>query len=422
MRILLINYRYFISGGPERYMFNIKELLENHGHEVIPFSIKHNKNQYSEYSNYFMDAVGSGDEVYADEYVRDLKTSTKVIGRIIYSFEAKNRLKKLIRDIKPDLAYILHFQNKMSCSVIFAAKEMKIPVVQRISDFGHICQNSNSSFYLRSKREPCERCLHGSILNTIIYRCSDSSLLNSVIKTGSLLVMNLLNIKDQIDAFIFPSSFTMSKYVEFGVKLERANYIPTFFNIAPINDKQIEYKKYALFIGRLVPEKGLMTLIKAFENSKFNLKIIGLSGDHSYELELKNYLEGKNHCIEFLGEMNFNDIQNYLAECLFTIVPSEWYENLPNTILESYAFKKCVVATNIGSLKEAVIDNSTGFLFNYKDHISLREKIEILFSNLDIAAQYGKNGFEQINIRYSPETHYRELMKVFNKLVAQSKQ
>jgi glycosyltransferase involved in cell wall biosynthesis len=422
MKIVLVNYRYFISGGPERYMFNIKQVLEKNGHEVIPFSIKHNKNQPSEYEEYFMDPIGTGDEVYGHEYKRDIKTSIQVVSRIIYSFEAKNKLKKLLKDVKPDLVYILHFQNKMSCSIVDAAKDLKIPVVQRISDFGHICQNLTSSFYLYSKGEICERCLHGSAFNNIKHRCVQDSLIYSVIKTSSLLLMQSLNIKDKIDAFVFPSAFTMSKYIEFGVKPEKGFCIPTFFNKGLINESEISYENYAVYIGRIVPEKGLKTLINAFIGTSYNLKIIGFSSDGVYDTELKEYIKDKDHNIEFLGEMNFDQIQVYLKKCLFTLVPSEWYDNLPNTILESYAFKKCVVATNIGSLKEAVINEETGLLFDYKDSASLRSKIEILFHNTDLARQYGANAYEKINTLYSETTHYQHLIEVFENVMAKSEQ
>ncbi|WP_114936359.1 glycosyltransferase family 4 protein [Mucilaginibacter endophyticus] len=416
MKIVLVNYRYFVSGGPERYMFNIMDLLEKNNHEVIPFSIKHNRNEPSEYEEYFMDPIGSGDEVYGHEYKRDLKTVSKVIGRIIYSFEAKNKLKKLLKDVNPDLVYILHFRNKMSCSVVDAAKDLGIPVIHRISDFGYMCQNLTSSFYLYSKGEICEKCLHGSLFNNVKHRCVNDSYVNSFIKTASLLVLQSIGIKDKVDAFIFPSAFTMSKYLEYGVKPEKVHCIPTFFNNTLVNNDLITYGKFALFIGRIVPEKGLMTLVKAFENTDFNLKIIGFSSDGEYDVHLKDYLKDKKHNIEFLGAMNFNEIQEYLRTCLFTVVPSEWYDNLPNTMLESYAFSKCVVATNIGSLKEAVIENETGLLFEYKNPESLRSKIEILFNNPELAKQMGEKAFEKANTTYSESTHYNSLIKVFEEV------
>ena len=179
MKIVIANIRYFVSGGPERYLFNITEVLEKNGHTVIPFSIKHNNNRPSSFSDYFMDTVGKGDEIFAHEYKKNLQTILKVLGRMLYSFHAKAKFKKLLNDVKPDLIYVLYYQNKMSTSIIDAAYELKVPVVQRISDFGHIC--ANNVFFIYQKNQVCERCLHGSKLNAIKYKCVGNSSLNSFI-------------------------------------------------------------------------------------------------------------------------------------------------------------------------------------------------------------------------------------------------
>ena len=100
MKIVLVNYRYFFSGGPERYMFNIKELLEKEGHEVIPFSVQHNKNAETPYSKYFLSPIGSGDEVYFSDVQKSkmsLKEKWKGLTRMIYSYEAKKCIKKLLQ-------------------------------------------------------------------------------------------------------------------------------------------------------------------------------------------------------------------------------------------------------------------------------------------------------------------------------------
>lgn len=85
-----------------------------------------------------------------------------------------------------------------------------------------------------------------------------------------------------------------------------------------------------------------MTLIKTFENTEYNLKIIGFS-NNGYEDKLKSYLKDKKHNIEFLGRKNFEEIIPYLKSCLCTTVPSEWYDNFPNVILESFAYKKLLL-------------------------------------------------------------------------------
>jgi glycosyltransferase involved in cell wall biosynthesis len=179
----------------------------------------------------------------------------------------------------------------------------------------------------------------------------------------------------------------------------------------------ITYEKFALFIGRIEEEKGILTLIKAFENTDYNLKIIGFSKS-GYDKVMKEYLIGKKHNIEFLGKKDFNEIQPYLAGCSFTVVPSEWYDNLPNTMLESFAFKKCVVATNIGSLTELVNTGNTGFLFGLKDVQGLKKIIAKLFNDVSLCTVMGNNAYLKLKAEFSQEKHYETLMQLFNDTVS----
>lgn len=416
MRIALVNYRYFFSGGPERYMFNIKEILEKKGHQVIPFSVQHKKNAFTEYEKYFLSPIGKGDEVYFGDYnKKSLRNNIKGLFRMIYSFEAKKKFKIFLKVTKPDIIYILYFQNKISCSIIDAANSLNIPIVQRISDFSLICPNG--SFYRQDVNNICELCIDKNKWSSVKHKCVYNSYTYSFIKLSALKVQEFINIKNKIRKFIFPSTFTLNLFVKSGFPREKLIHIPTLFNTNTIRkDLNIEYEKFALYIGRIVPEKGVRTLIDAFINSDYNLKIIGFSDDN-YENELKKYIADKNHKIEFLGRMDFYEIQEYLSKCLFTIIPSEWYDNLPNTILESYAFRKCIIATNIGSLSENVINNESGLLFEYKNSVDLRNNIEKLFNNPKKAEEMGKNGYQMIKSKYDEESHYHELINTFQSII-----
>ena len=420
MKIAIVNYRYFFSGGPERYLFNIKSILESYGHEVIPFSVKHNKNEPTPSEKYFLEAIGTGNEIYAGEYnANSVKDKLKILARMLYSFEAKKKFKFFLEETNPDIIYILYFQHKISCSIINVAHKMKIPMVQRISDFSLLCPCN--IFYRYDINEVCELCLHHSKLNSIKYKCVYDSYTYSLIKSIAIDIQQKVRVKKKIDKFIFPSKFTLSKFVEAGFQKNKLEYLPTLFNSNLINRKlPIEYEKFALYIGRTDPDKGLMTMLNAFINTDYSLKIIGFSnGD--YHNSLIEYTKGKNHNIEFLGKMDFDEIQLVLSKCLFTIIPSEWYDNLPNTLLESYAFKKCVIATNIGSLSENVIENVTGLLFDYKNSNSLREKIEFLFNNPLNAKAMGEKANHSILDKYSAENHYNALVKLFNKVINDKK-
>lgn len=419
MKIILINYRFFISGGPERYMFNIINLLQQKGHTVIPFSVKHNKNAATPYENYFLDPIGKGDEVYASEYnKRDFSIVINSLGRMLYSTEAKNKLEVLIKAVQPDLIYVLHYQNKISASIFNAAVKYNIPVVNRISDFGMIC--ANSMLFRTQQKDVCERCLQGSKWNAVKNKCVQDSYIYSAIKAASLFIAdNVVHVKDKINAFVVPSSFTIQKMILNGIDEKKLHHIPTFFS-SEISDEpeKISYESFAVYLGRVVQEKGLFTLIKAFVNTKNHLKIIGFSND-GYQAELEQYLNNKQHFIEFVGRKEFNEIIPYLQKCAFTIVPSESYDNFPNSVLESYAFKKPVIATNLGSLKEMISDGITGLLFKQQDSEDLNKKVTFLLNNLEICKTFGENGYNKMINEYSKEKHYEKLIRLFNGLVKQ---
>lgn len=426
MKIVLVNYRYFISGGPERYYFNIKEILEQNGHEVIPFSIKSARNFPNEYEKYFLDIVD--DEVYfAQAKKKTPMMILKSFTRMFYSFEAKNKMRQLIREQKPDLVYIMQMHNKISPSIVDAARAEGVPVVHRISDFQYMCPNA---LFYNDKIGVCEECLKGNRMACVRNKCVLNSPVYSGIKMMAKWMHDVMKVHKRIDQFIVPSEFTYEKLHEYGIPYEKLNHIPTFFNLKE-KDPKVEYKPYVLFVGRIEKQKGLMTLVKAFGDLPYELKIIGFSND-GYEDELKKYLGrpikgdlnieesctyGKNGNIHFLGKKTFEEIAPYLKECLCTTVPSEWYDNFPNSLIESYAFKKAVIATDFGSLQYMVKEGETGLKFKYADIEDFREKIRWMFEHQEEAKKMGENGYKLIETVYSPEAHYETLMSIFEKLV-----
>lgn len=406
MRIILVNYRYFISGGPERYYFNVKELLERHGHEVIPFSIKNSRNFPTEYEDYFLDSTD--DEVYFAQQKKSARTAVKSFSRMFYSREAKKKFNKLIADVKPDLVYIMQYHNKISPSIIYAARKHGVPVIHRISDFQYMCPNA---LFYNDIKGVCEDCLQGKRWSCVKYRCVHNSKALSGIKMLAKMLHDKMHVTKKIDAFVVPSTFTLGKLKEYGIPQEKLNHIPTFFNEKePV--KEVSYEPFALYVGRIEKQKGLMTLIKAFAGTDRNLKVIGFSND-GYIDELKQYLADKKHNIEFLGRLDFDDIKPYLETCRFTVVPSEWYDNFPNSILESFAFRKCVVATDFGSLPELVIDGVTGLTFEYGNPQSLREQADKLFDDPALAEKLGEGAYRLLQDKCVPEKHYEQLSSLF---------
>jgi glycosyltransferase involved in cell wall biosynthesis len=417
MKIVLVNYRYFFSGGPERYMFNIKQILEDNGHLVIPYSIQHKLNVKSEYEKEFLSPIGKGEEVYFSDVQKNKSLSARWKGftRMVYSTEARKSFKKFLKKHNPDIVYILYYQNKMSCSIVDAAYEMGIPVVHRISDYSLVVPCS--MMYNQNKRCLCEECLYGSIFNAISECCIYGSAIYSWVKVLALQVQKWRRISKKTAAYVFPSAFTMSKFVDAGFNKDKLYFVPTLFNKATlIKGLNVEWNDFALYIGRVDPDKGIKTLLDGFVDTPYNLKIIGYTSK-DYLTELREYLKEKNHRIEFLGKMDFYQMQEYLSKCLFTIIPSEWYDNLPNTLIEAFAMKKCVVASNIGSLAENIEDEQTGMLFDCKNACDLRSKVDYLFTHKEKAKEWGENAALFADEKFSVETHYSALMKVFEKVI-----
>ena len=278
------------------------------------------------------------------------KTVLQMLDRQFYSFGVRKRLEKLIQDTKPDVCYLMHHYSKLSPSVIDACKKHKIPVVMRLSDFLLACPNA--LFFRQGKI--CEECLQKSFTSAIKHKCVKNSLISSIIKVSSMYFNQLLRIYRKVNYIVAPSSFTISK-IRQKLPKNKFVYIPTFIN--PTEKYNQMLGNYALFVGRTEEEKGIMTLIRAFQGLNYKLKIVGKSSTE-YDNKIKAYLkENKIANIEFVGPKNGKDLWNIYRKSRCVIVPAEWYENMPNVLLEGMLFSKPIIASDLGSFKEMINDN-----------------------------------------------------------------
>ena len=412
MRILLVNYRYFISGGPEKYMFNIKNILQDKGHEVIPFSIHSNKNVETEYSKYFVEPIGSRDSVYFEECKKTPRVIMQMLSRSIYSVEVKRALQREIKDVKPDVVYIIHFVNKLSPSVIRGAKLSGVPVVLRLSDYFLLCPR----FDFLYNGKICEDCITDGYMTCIKKRCVKGSLFASFVRVFSMKIHKLMKIYDDVDIFITPSEFLKKKLESNGFDEKKIKCIPTF-TISRNQCEDFVVGEYGLYFGRITEEKGVDTVVRAYEKlPEYQLKIMG--DDTTDEaVRLKKYIRDRNiKNIEFIGFKCGSELEEIIRKSRFSIIPSIWYDNLPNTALESFQYGKPVIASNIGSLPELVEDKYNGFLFKPGDVEDLIEKIK-LFDDEKLVEQMGDNSRDILNRKFSLKTHYDTLLNIFNTLV-----
>lgn len=427
MKVLMIHYRYFVEGGPERYLFNMKKLLESKGHIVIPFSIDYPNNEKTEYSKYFPKPIIS--EFHLSLSKTSFIQKIKIAKKFIYNKDAKKKLKKLISETKPDIAYVLIYSGKLTYSVLEACKEMNLPIVHRISEFYHYCVKS--SFFRDNK--VCTECLI-SPFSCVKHSCVHNSKAKSLLNYYAEQKEKHSGIRKNISAIICPSSFTKSIYEKNCIYPNAQFYhVPTFFNFSTLpilNDNLLKERKNNMnvcYIGRICQEKGIDALIDAWRfveanNSNAKLHLTGFFEDeyckHIKE-KINNYNLNNIICYDFLPkDKTFEIINN---SCL-SLTPSIWYDNMPNSFIESQAYGLPVIATDIGSLTELVQDGVNGYLFEKNNPDELFKKI-IMVLNMpnDEYIEMAKNSFKFISEYCSSENHYEKVIDIFKNTIDRRK-
>lgn len=399
-------------------MFNLIDLLQQKGHEVVPFSVRYKQNQHTEYDKYFVSPLSSEDEVYFRQQSWNLRSVSKTLERAIYSKEVYSHLVRLIENERPDFAIVLHYLRKLSPSVIRALHEYEVPFIVRLSDFAMICPNA----HLLRDGAICELCIKGSLLNSVRYKCVQNLFSASAANYLATRYHLLKGYFDKIKLFMVPSKFTISKMVEAGYDPKRFVHIPTFVSeYSPVEKSK---KMQIAYVGRVERIKGIHVLLESINLLKkqnitnFTCTVVG-GGSSEYMSLLRSYL--KTNMVDnvvFTGEAEKQSVYKIVRESLFTVAPSICYENMPNSVIESLACGTPVIASAHGSFPEIVLDGRTGFLFKPGDAADLAQKMIQLMENLKLNGQMSSQAVAFVRQNHSPEKHYESLMQAFSKLTA----
>ncbi len=392
MKILQINNNHYYSGGTEAVYLNTIKLLEERGHKVRGFSINNPRNVKTEKSKYFI--------------------STKNISHNnFYSFHAKKNISKLIADDKPDIAHIHNIVGGISFSILPVLKKMGIPVISSIHNYRFLCP---AYIFVNSKKEICEKCGGGKFYNCILNNCSNKSIFkSSLITLESYLRENIFPFQRLIDKFIFVSNFAKDKFVEYYPKIEKRSY--QLYNFHKISKPNVKKKKggYFLYFGRLESEKGVNTLINSFKNlNKEKLLIIG---DGQLRKEL---ITNKPPNVELLGYKKGKELEDFINNAHFVIVPSEWYENNPMSIIEAYSFGVPVIGSNLGGIPEIILNGKTGFIFEAKNSEELSAVISKA-AGLDEQAyiNFSNNALEFSKQNFNSDIYSKKLIEIYKQTI-----
>lgn len=411
MKILMVDKYYFIKGGAERYFFELKKTLETrHGHQVIPFSMKHGRNFDSEYAPFFVDEIEFNDL----RGWKKLVKAPQITGRVLWSLQARDNLERLIRQTRPDIAHLHMIDHQLSPSILPVLGRFGIPILQTVHQYKLICPNYR--MYLDQKNQVCEKCLGGHFYHAVTERCHKDALFPSFLVSLESYFHHWLGVYDHIALFHAPSAFIGNKLMETGVERSRVQHLFYAINVAEYTP-HYEHQDYFVYFGRLAAEKGIFTLLHAMKKvGKGRLKIIG-EGPLREQLETfvrDNALAN----VEFEGLKNGEELKQLVANAMFVVVPSEWYENSPLVIYEAFALGKPVIGAAIGGIPELVDHQENGLHFRAGDSADLAEQIRFLLEHPAKLPAFGRAARQKAEQQFDADVHAAQMLAIYQRLLA----
>lgn len=385
MRILAIHNRYQIRGGEDECYEAEVSLLQEMGHQV---------------------------EVYEANNDRVAKLGkVRLAADTVWSKEAYQNVEHQLQKQRPDVVHVHNFFPLISPSVYYAAKSQGVPVVQTLHNYRFLCPNA---LFFRDGKI-CEDC-SGKVIPYpgVIHGCYRENKVASAGVATMLSVHRAMNSwTKMVDKYITLTEFARQKFIEGGIPAEKIAVKPNF--VRPEPEPGDGSGGYALFVGRLSVEKGLDTLLAAWEHlgNQIPLKIVG-------DGPLADQVVGATKrlpTVEWLGRKPMAQVHDLMGEAKFLIFPSKWYETFGRVAVEAFAKGTPVIAANIGAIAELVDSGKTGLHFRPGDASDLVAKVEWLLANPGKLTQMRQNARIEFENKYTADNNYQKLIDIYQKVL-----
>jgi glycosyltransferase involved in cell wall biosynthesis len=392
MRILLVHNTYREQGGEDAVVEQEAALLREAGHII------------SEYRR-------------ANDETNDLTVGQKffLAKRMIWASDAVRDLLNVIQREKPE---IVHFHNTflmISPAAYYACRRMRIPVVQTLHNYRMLCPNA---LFFRDGHV-CEDCLLKLFAwPGVAHACYRGNRVVSGAVATMLAVHRLLRTwKNMVDVYITLTEAARQKFIQGGLPAEQIVVKPNFVHADPgVGEGQA---KFALFAGRLSPEKGIHTLLAAWEKigEKLPLKIVGDGPMANWVAEFSQRVPG----VEWLGRQPREKVLALMKEALILIFPSIWYEGFPMTLVEAYSVGLPVIASNLGSMSTLVEQGRTGLQFRPGDADDLVAQVLWALSHPSHLARMRREVRAEFEMKYTAARNYEMLKSIYAMAIEHAK-
>jgi len=383
MRILAVHNLYQIRGGEDECYDAEVKLLREAGHHVDRY-------------------------VETNDRIATL-SKTQVAIKTIWSQEAYETVKQHLTQQPYDAVHVHNFFPLISPSVYYAAHEQGVPIVQTLHNYRLLCPNA---LFFRDGNV-CEDCIGKAVpYPGAVHSCYRES------RTASAGVMAMLAFHtakgtwfNRVDRYIALTEFARQKFIEGGLPAHKILVKPNFVDPDPgIGGGQ---GGYALYVGRLSVEKGLDTLLAAWERLQHPLPL-KIVGDGPLSAEVIEATRRLPH-VTWLGRKPMAEVHALMGDALCLVFPSKWYETFGRVAIESFAKGTPVVASNIGAIAELVKSGRTGLLFEPANPQDLAAKVEDLLSNPVRLAQMRREARAEFEAKYTTQKNYEQLIDIYTK-------
>ena len=389
MKILLAHCRYRLRGGEDAVFDTEAAQLEGAGHEVVRV----------EFNNEAIDTATLAARVAAG-----IDT--------VWSRHAYARMAAALAQARPAVA---HFHNTfplMSPAVYFACAQAGVPVVQTLHNFRLLCANG---IFLRDGK-PCEACAGRRFFESVRHACyRDSRLASAAVAMMQYVHHGLGSYARKVDQFIALTEFARRKFVAAGLPATRFTVKPNSLDTDP--GLGTGTGGFALFVGRLSQEKGVDTLIEAWR--QLPGVSLSIAGEGPQRAALDSAAEQLGGQVQVLGAVSRTEVLRLMGAARVLIMPSECYEGFPMTVVEAYSRGLPVLASNIGSLGEIVVDGQTGRHFRPADPRDLARVVAEVWADPTALGAMRAAARQRFVERYGPQQNVQALLDIYSSLQAQ---
>jgi glycosyltransferase involved in cell wall biosynthesis len=387
LKILQAHNFYQHPGGEDQVVAAEGELLRDSGHEVVTFYRRNNK--IADYSSLQMATLAA---------------------RSIWAWDSHADLRALLRRERPAVAHFHNLLPLISPSAFYACKSEGVPVVQTLHNYRMVCPSAT----LFRDGHPCEECISSSsFVPAIAHSCYRGSRAASVAVVSMISVHKAMGTWSRaVDCYIALTEFARNKLLTAGLPPENVVIKPNFLQTDPGAGNG--HRDYALFVGRLVPEKGVGRLLDAWAKL-VDPPPLRIAGDGPLRTAVEQAVSRSNGRIECLGQVPREQVVDLVKRARFLVFPSEWYEGFPLTLVESLACATPVIAARIGSVAEIIVDGATGVHFIAGDADDLASKLQWACLHPEKLAEMGAAGRQEFLAKYTAKQNYKTLMEVYGR-------